>query len=73
MLLLTLWTLTLILNTQSNMRTFEITYWVEMNDESTDLSIILEAETLQEVLHNFKELNIVHKRIESIHEKPNNN
>lgn len=55
------------------MRTFEITYWAEINDEATDLSIILEAETLQEVLHNFKELNIVHKRIESIHEKPNNN
>jgi hypothetical protein len=53
------------------MRTFEITYWTEKNDEATDLSIFLEAETLQEVLHKFKELNIVHKRIESIHEKPN--
>jgi len=52
------------------MKRFEITYWTEKNDEATDLSIILEAETLQEVLHNFKMLNIVHKRIESIHEKP---
>ena len=52
------------------MKRFEITYWTEKNDEATDLSIILEAETLQKVLHNFKMLNIIHKRIESIIEKP---
>ena len=52
------------------MKRFEIIYWTEKNDEATDLSILIDANTEQEAIHNFKMLNIVHKRIESIIEKP---
>ena len=51
------------------MKRFEITYWAEKNDEATDLSILIDANTEQEAIHKFKMMNILHKRIESIIEK----
>lgn len=50
------------------MRKYLITYWSERNDESTDIEIVIEAQTFQEAFNLFLKENTVYKRIESIKE-----
>jgi hypothetical protein len=50
------------------MRKYKITYWAERRDECIDLERVIEAPTLQDALNNFLQMNIVHKRIDSIKE-----
>jgi hypothetical protein len=50
------------------MTKYLITYWKEWNDESTDVEMIIEAYNITDALKQFYDMNIVHKKIESIEE-----
>lgn len=48
------------------MTKYLITYWTERNDESTDVEIIIEAYNHIDAQRKFYEMNLVHRRIDSI-------
>jgi len=48
------------------MKEFLIKYWVEQNDDPTDLEKIIKAYTLPEALERFKSQTLCYKYIESI-------
>lgn len=45
-----------------------ITYWTERNDESTDVEIIIEAFDEVDAVYKFYDMNIVHRKLESVEE-----
>ena len=45
-----------------------ITYWAERNDEATDIELIVYAYNEIEARKQFLDMNITHKKIESIKE-----
>lgn len=49
-------------------RKYCLTYWAERNDEATDIELILYAYNEIEAQKEFMNMNITHKRIESIKE-----
>jgi hypothetical protein len=54
------------------MRRYLIWYWVEQNDESTDLEIIIEANNIKEAIDKFEKQVRLFKRISTITELPYN-
>ena len=48
------------------MTKYLVTYWTERNDEATDVEIIIEAYNMTDAARKFYEMNLVHKKIESI-------
>ena len=50
------------------MTKYLITYWKEWNDESTDVELELYAYNEIDAQRKFYDMNIVHKKIESIKE-----
>ena len=48
------------------MKKYLVTYWTQRNDESTDVEIIIEAFNEIDAQRKFYEMNLVHKKIESI-------
>ena len=54
------------------MRRYLIWYWVEQNDESTDLEIIIEANNIKEAIDKFEKQVKLFKRISTITELPYN-
>jgi len=50
------------------MTKYLITYWAERNDEATDIELIVYAYNEIEARKQFLDMNITHKKIESIKE-----
>jgi hypothetical protein len=48
------------------MSKYIIKYWTEINDESTDIEVVIEAEDRVEAMRKFLDSNIVYRKIESI-------
>jgi len=47
---------------------YVVTYWAERNDEATDIELIVYAYNEIEARKQFLDMNITHKKIESIKE-----
>lgn len=43
-----------------------IIYWTERNDESTDIEIIVDANSEEEATQKFLDMNLVYKKIDKI-------
>lgn len=52
------------------MRRYLIFYWVERNDEATDLEIIVEADNIKDAIKEFEKQVRLFKRISTITELP---
>ena len=50
------------------MRKYQIDYWTEYEDECTDFSKIIEADTIKQALEKFYNLRILYKRVFKIEE-----
>ena len=50
------------------MTKYLVTYWTERNDESTDIELIIYAYNEIDAQRKFYDMNIVHKKIESVEE-----
>ena len=50
------------------MTKYLVTYWTERNDESTDVELIIYAYNEIDAQRKFYDMNIVHKKIESVKE-----
>ena len=48
------------------MNRYIIKYWTEINDESTDIEFIIEADDQVEAMRKFLDSNPVYRKIESI-------
>ena len=52
------------------MRRYLIFYYAEMNDECTDLEIIIQADNIKEAINKFEKEVMLFKRISTITELP---
>ena len=50
------------------MKKYLITYWTQRNDESTDVELIIYAYNEIDAMKKFHDMNIVHRKIESVEE-----
>jgi hypothetical protein len=50
------------------MKKYLITYWTQRNDESTDVELELYAYNEIDAIRKFHDMNIVHRKIESVEE-----
>jgi hypothetical protein len=50
------------------MKKYLITYWTQRNDESTDVELELYAYNEIDAMRKFHDMNIVHRKIESVEE-----
>ncbi len=50
------------------MTKYLVTYWTERNDEATDIELELYAYNEIDALRTFYDMNIVHRKIESVKE-----
>ena len=48
------------------MNKYIIKYWTEINDESTDIEFIIEADDQVEAMRKFLDSNPIYRKIESI-------
>jgi len=50
------------------MKKYLVTYWTQRNDKSTDVELIIEASDEVDAVYKFYDMNIVHRKLESVEE-----
>jgi hypothetical protein len=48
------------------MNKYRITYWTEINDESTDIEVVIDADDQVEAMRKFLDSKPIYRKIESI-------